>query len=96
MIKKFDEFINESKLPQFPEIGDMVKGVDDNKYEILDFCKVEDISAVNTLLRKYDTTGAMKEEIVDNKPTDGTILVALEDKNKNTSVWYWNDTWLKM
>ncbi len=95
MIKKFNEFINESKLNSIPQEGDEVKGVDGEQYTVIDFCRITDTSAVRSLLSKYDSSGAMTPEVDGGDLPRNTILVALEDSTGCTSVWQWDNKWLK-
>lgn len=94
MIKQFEEFINESKLPTLPDNGDHVKGVDGGDYTVIDYCKVSDKTNVEKLLTAYDSSGAMRQEL-GNLPHN-TVLVALEDEDECYSVWQWSDKWLKL
>jgi glutamate mutase epsilon subunit len=94
MIKLFEEFVNESKLPTLPTNGDNVKGVDGGEYVVLDTAKASDKVNVEKLLNAYDSSGAMRQEL-GNLPHNA-VLVALEDEDKCYSVWQWSDKWLKM
>lgn len=94
-IKNFENFLNESKnIGMIPDLGKKVVCCDGGKYEIVDYCATDDTSNVNTILRKYDESGAMRDAFV-NHDYDCEYFVALRDLDDDTySVWQWEKGWV--
>lgn len=94
-MKSIIEYINESTL-QLPELGMNCIGVDGEKYTVLDYCYTDEKEAVRKMCKQYDSSGAIWDEWRRGSLPRKGILVALEsDEDKTSSVWQWNDTWIK-
>lgn len=94
-MKSLIEYINESTL-QLPELGMNCIGIDGGKYTVLNWCYTDEKEAVRKMCKQYDSSGAIWDEWRRGSLPRKGILVALESEDdKTTSVWQWDNTWIK-
>lgn len=94
-MKSLIDCINESVLPT-PELGMGCIGVDGGKYKVVDYCYSNEKEAMRKMCKKWDSSGAVLDDLSRGNLPRKCIVVALQDdEDGTTSVWLWTKEWIK-
>ena len=90
----WDNVIDQESI--LPIIGDIAETENIDNLRVIDYCSMDNqyhgiSSNVNTLLRKWDNNGAMKEAIASNEIKSDEVLVACVIIGEETAVFAWSE-----
>lgn len=94
----WDNVISQKSI--LPVVGDVVESENSDEMRVVDYCSMDNqyhgiSSNVNTLLRKWDYSGVMKEAIASNEVSEDDILVACMMGGRETAVFIWSQLVIK-